>query len=103
MKRIFALIVLSSLFITFSASAFYVQGYAQFNRAQGFYSVCNQWASPIACAGNVFGNTRLGFQANGFINTILYPGQCISETVWAQDPFNDPLVNVWGQINCQWY
>lgn len=100
MKKFLFLVVLAT---SFSASAFFVQGQAQFNQAQGSWFVCNNFGRPIYCDGNVYGQTRFGATMYGTINGPVYPGSCINGYVYANNPYADPLVIVNGQVDCQWY
>ncbi|MEE3079841.1 MAG: hypothetical protein VX341_10930 [Bdellovibrionota bacterium] len=98
--------IISFLIISYSASAFNwfpVQSYCQLNQGQGAScQVCNwQGYRPIFCRMNVVGRSSYGAFFNGFQQGWVYPGQCISGFVRANNPYYDPLVFANANAQCR--
>jgi hypothetical protein len=98
------LIVLTALTLTTlsNAHAFYLHANCRFDLAQGECEVVNQSYQPIYCELRAQGATRSGFWANGFVNGWIMPGQAAYVTVYSNNPYMDPLMNVNGSANCRY-
>jgi len=104
MKKFILLIFLFCAFAAFETRAFSVMGRAQFNQAQGQWIVQNYYNRPILCSGNIFCMTRSGMQFVGYMtNMYIMPWQYAYGQCFANNPYMDPLVQVWGDVDCQWY
>ena len=104
MKKFILLVFLFCAFAAFEGHAFTVNGRAQFNQAQGYWIVNNFFNRPIICSGNVYCATRSGMQFVGYMtNALVYPGQYAYGQCYTNNPQFDPLVRVWGDVDCQWY
>ncbi|WP_417335482.1 hypothetical protein [Halobacteriovorax marinus] len=70
--------------------------------ANAVCETCNfAYSRPIFCQMSIQGVTSRGFWFNGQQQGVVYPGQCISGYVYANNSYMDPLVNANANTNCR--
>ena len=55
----------------------------------------------LFCRGRIYGQTSYGFRANGNQRGTVYPGQRFYMKMYANNPYQDPLVDAWGNVECR--
>lgn len=98
MKRIIMILI---TLLPLMTNAFSLQAYCQVNRAQATCFVNNHLYQPVFCQAQATGITSYGYAANAWANGWIYPGQSVSLYVYAQNPYNDPLMNAQVFTNCR--
>jgi hypothetical protein len=102
MKR--ALISIFFISFSFSASAqgwFNVQASCSVDRAIARCSVYNRWYRPLTCRVQASGQTFYGASGFNTKTVIIAPGFVDGVSVFALNPFRDPLVRANASAVCR--
>ncbi len=78
-----------------------LNGNCYVNQARAICVVENFLRQPVYCEANVKGITSYGFRATTYGQGWIYPGQTMRLEVFAQNPWNDPLINANVRTNCR--
>lgn len=99
------LILIASTLLTLSTAAearyfqMGVQCYAGQAKAECVaYNDSNQ---VLFCRGKIYGETSYGYRAKGSQKGTVYPGQRFYMYVRANNPYQDPLIDAWGNVECR--
>lgn len=105
MKNIFLKTILGLYLVIVSgeAFAFYPQMQVFVSPQVATVRVFNQSYYPIVCSGVVYGRTYYGYVGQVWENNVwVYPGQFNDLYVYATNPYYDPMVQAWANLDCRY-
>jgi len=102
MKNIFYAVVFTVLTASTSQAWESVQANVLVSNSSVSATVVNNWGMTVVCRGRVYAQTASGIWGNVWMNsTIILPGMNAYVNANANNPYADPIINGYAEMECQ--